>query len=485
MEKNFRITENNVKEYVCKMAEWIKQKLESAGANGVVLGMSSGVDCSVVSRLCQVAQVNVHLVIMPYGDTMDKSKSYEHAMEFINKFKFNYHIFNIKPSVDDLKITEGSKKNQLAEVNLRPRVRMTYLYQYAQLNNLLVIGTSNLSERTVGYSTKWGDGASDLNPLANITKREVYILAKYLQIPECIINKKPSAELWEGQNDEEELGITYEKIDNFILNGTTGNEEEDHLIKSKKQSAVHKIEPIPTFNEKVSKIAIIVAVDQELAAMKQKLDKIEEKKLRDLTYYEGTINNKEYILIKSGIGKVNAARTTQMLIDTFELDYIINIGSAGSLNDDLDIGDIVIGEELVQHDFDTTAFGDEKGYITGAGKIFKSNEVLVQKYKEYSLENDLNYKIIAGTIASGDIFLTEKNMKEKIRSKFGADCVEMEGAAIAQICMLNKVPFIVIRSISDKPNGSNQMDYNKFADMASKRCAELIVNTTKSYNKTN
>jgi len=225
----------------------------------------------------------------------------------------------------------------------------------------------------------------------------------------------------------------------------------------------------------ISKIAIIVAVDQELEAIKHKFEKIEENKLRDLTYYEGSINGKEYIIIKSGIGKVNAARTTQMLIDKFDLEYIVNIGSAGSLNDDLEIGDIVIGKSLVQHDFDTTAFGDEKGYITGAGKIFKSNEELVEKYRKYVQENNLDYQAKVGTIASGDIFLTEKTMKEKIRSKFGADCVEMEGAAIAQICTLNKVPFIVIRSISDKPNGSNQMDYNKFADMAARRVADLIA----------
>ncbi len=247
--KKFIITESNVKEYVCKIAEWIKNKVENAKAQGVVLGMSSGVDCSVVSRLCQEAQIDTHLVMMPYGDTMEKSKSYEHAMELINKFNFKYHVFNIKPAVDSLKITQDSENMELAQANLRPRMRMTYLYQYAQINNLLVIGTGNLSERTIGYFTKWGDGGCDLNPLANITKREVYILAKHLQIPESIINKKPSAELWEGQNDEDELGITYEKIDNFILNGTTGNEKDDCLIKLKKERASHKINPIPTYNE--------------------------------------------------------------------------------------------------------------------------------------------------------------------------------------------------------------------------------------------
>ena len=116
------------------------------------------------------------------------------------------------------------------------------------MNNLLVIGTSNLSERTVGYFTKWGDGGSDINPMGMLTKREVYILAKYLGIPECIIKKKPSADLWEGQTDEEELGIKYEQIDEFILNGTSGDEETDNLIKIKNERAMHKLNPIPIFN---------------------------------------------------------------------------------------------------------------------------------------------------------------------------------------------------------------------------------------------
>ena len=242
---NFIITNQNVEEYVCKIAEWIKERVQAAGAKGVVLGMSSGVDCSVVARLCKEAQINTHLVLMPYGDSMEKTESYKHAMELINKFQFDYHIFNIKPAVDIIKI-EGSNNN-LAESNIKPRVRMTYLYQYAQINNLLVIGTSNLSERTIGYFTKWGDGASDLNPLGNITKKEVYILAEYLQIPESITNKKPSAELWEGQTDEDDIGISYENIDKYILEGTTGKEAIDNLIRKKHETTLHKLNQIPMF----------------------------------------------------------------------------------------------------------------------------------------------------------------------------------------------------------------------------------------------
>ena len=256
-DKNFVITEENVNKYCNKIGIWIKNAIENARANGVVLGMSSGVDCSVVARLCQNAGINTHLILMPYGEDMSNSKSYSDAMELINKFKFDYHIFDIKPAVDALQISgnseiieNSSKTNiELSKANIRPRVRMTYLYQYAQIKNLLVIGTSNLSERTVGYSTKWGDGASDLNPLGMVTKKEVYILAKYLQLPDCIINKKPSAGLWEGQTDEEELGIKYEQIDEYILNGTCGDEQIDNIIKIKNQRAMHKLNPIPIFSD--------------------------------------------------------------------------------------------------------------------------------------------------------------------------------------------------------------------------------------------
>ena len=255
--KNFVITEKNASNYCKEIGEWIKELIKNAKANGVVLGMSSGVDCSVVARLCQEAGINTHLVLMPYGEDMNNTKSYSDAMELISKFKFDYHVFDIKPTVDSLQIEDESdvlknanKTNiELSKANIRPRVRMTYLYQYAQIKNLLVIGTSNLSERTVGYFTKWGDGGSDLNPIGMLTKMEVYILAKYLQIPDCIINKKPSAGLWEGQTDEAELGMTYEQIDEFILNGTSGDEQIDNMIAQKKQRAMHKLNQIPIFNK--------------------------------------------------------------------------------------------------------------------------------------------------------------------------------------------------------------------------------------------
>lgn len=224
----------------------------------------------------------------------------------------------------------------------------------------------------------------------------------------------------------------------------------------------------------MERIVVIAAMDEELDAIKRKLENVEIVEAKNLKIFKGNKDNKEYIICKSGVGKVNASRTTQIMVDLFEPTYIVNVGSAGALNNDLQIGDIVIGKELVQHDFDITAFGHEKGYISETGKYFESDSKLVEDYKQKMDIKKNEYKSIVGVIASGDIFCTNVDMKNKIKQKFNADCVEMEGAAIAQVCKLNNIPFIGIRSISDTPNGNNQIDFEKFLKTASERCAELI-----------
>jgi len=222
-------------------------------------------------------------------------------------------------------------------------------------------------------------------------------------------------------------------------------------------------------------VLIITATDEEIEAIKAKFKNLEEIKIKDLKCWIGKSNEKKYILTKAGIGKVNAARVTQLLIDSFDFEYVINIGAAGAVNELLEIGDIVIGEKLVQHDFDTTAFGDERGYITGVGKYFESNEKLIKACSEVIENSKINIKSIFGIIATGDVFCTKNEIKEYIRNDFKADCVEMEGAAIAQVCTLNRIPFLVIRSISDKLNGNNQIDYNEFAKLAAERVANFVL----------
>lgn len=218
-------------------------------------------------------------------------------------------------------------------------------------------------------------------------------------------------------------------------------------------------------------IGIITAELQELEAIKVLMDNVSEIDIYNLKIFNGKISNRNCLLVRGGVGKVNSARTTQILTDKFDLEYVINLGSAGALNDDLNIGDIVIGEKLVQHDFDVTAFGREKGFIPETGKLFESDYNLLRKCNNLEIQNQ---KVSLGTIASGDIFCTDVNMKEKIRKKFDADCVEMEGASIAQVCFLNSIPFIVVRSISDTPNGKNQVDFDEYLKVASKNCAEFV-----------
>ena len=147
------------------------------------------------------------------------------------------------------------------------------------------------------------------------------------------------------------------------------------------------------------------------------------------------------------------------------------------MNDNLEIGDIVIGKKLVQHDFDLTAIGHSKGYISDElGREFISDNSLVKKCDDI-INNDLsNTNVKIGTIATGDVFCNKVSLKEEVVKEFGADCIEMEGAAIAQVCTLCSIPFIVIRSISDKPNGHNEIDFNTYLNMSVKRYQKLIKN---------
>ena len=225
----------------------------------------------------------------------------------------------------------------------------------------------------------------------------------------------------------------------------------------------------------MKKYGIIAAMQEEMKEIENIMAEKENKKIYELNFITGKINSTQVVLVEAGIGKVNAARTTQILIDNFNIDAIINVGSAGSCNDELDIGDIVIGKEQVQHDFDITAFGHPKGFISNVGQYVESDEALIEKMKQtISKMQDDEFKIKIGIIASGDIFCTELKMKEKIRTKFNADAIEMEGAAIAQVCKLDNIPFIIIRSISDKPNGNNHITFDQFLEKASKRCAKII-----------
>ena len=177
---------------------------------------------------------------------------------------------------------------------------------------------------------------------------------------------------------------------------------------------------------------------------------------------------KEFIskcfLVESGMGKVNAARSTQILIDKMNVDIILNVGVAGSVSRDINKCDIVIGEKLVQHDFDLTLLNFEKGLIPNVGKYVDCDENLVKIAKNVKMDT----KVVSGIISSGDIFISEEKMGAKINKKFGALCVEMEGASIAQVCHLCNIPFLVIRAISDSPyEKDNHLTFEEFLNISS------------------
>lgn len=225
----------------------------------------------------------------------------------------------------------------------------------------------------------------------------------------------------------------------------------------------------------MKKIGIVVAMDEEFETVKDKMIDIKTKQIYKLVFTIGKIGRKECILVKSGVGKVHSARTTQVMLDNFDLECIINVGAAGSINNESEIGDVVIGKEVVQHDFDITAFGHEKGYITGIGNSIKCNNELVDKLNKI-LKNQpkQNYKIKFGIVATGDIFCDDISMKDKIRTKFNADVVDMECAAIGQVAYLNDIPFIAIRGVSDTPNGHNASTFDENLKLASERCTEVL-----------
>ena len=224
------------------------------------------------------------------------------------------------------------------------------------------------------------------------------------------------------------------------------------------------------------KIGIITAMQEEYEAIEKIVQEKRTKQILGINFIEGIIKNKECVLVQCGVGKVNAARTTQIMIDNFEIECIFNLGSAGAINNELKIGDVVIGKNVYQHDFDITAFNHNKGYVPGVGDKIECDKNLVNKF-EQTIKNikDKNYQIKIGAVATGDIFLTEEWMKNKIRKKFDADIVDMECGAIAQVAYLDNIPVIVVRSISDVPNGENGNTFDENLELASERAAEVLV----------
>ncbi len=212
----------NVEQIADKLVSWIKEKTLAAGCKGVVIGMSGGLDSSVVAVLCQRAfPQNVLGVIMPcHSSPEDK----EHALAVAGKFSIKTEVVTLDPVFDALrKALPGDKAEtggrELAEANLKARLRMVTLYYFANQLGYMVAGAGNRSELSVGYFTKYGDGGVDILPLGELVKREVRELAGFLGVPQPIIDKPPSAGLWQGQTDEGEMGLSYEALDQYLVSG--------------------------------------------------------------------------------------------------------------------------------------------------------------------------------------------------------------------------------------------------------------------------
>ncbi len=225
---------------------------------------------------------------------------------------------------------------------------------------------------------------------------------------------------------------------------------------------------------------IIGAMDEEVEAILNILQDKEYFEYYNIKYWEGNINGVKCVVGQSGIGKVNAARCTQIMIDKFKISSIINIGSAGGLKPELEIGDIVISTSCVYHDVDLTAFGHEKGYITGIDdRYIKADQGLIEHCKNSMQKiTEKKYDILMGPIATGDQFNNDPQKQAAIYKEFGAYCGDMEAAAIAHVCLLSEIPYIVIRSISDTPGSEAHIAFNKFLKLASVRCAEFLEQFT-------
>ncbi len=222
-------------------------------------------------------------------------------------------------------------------------------------------------------------------------------------------------------------------------------------------------------------VGIIGAMDQEVAQLKEQMKSVSVKEKASMVFFQGTINGKPAVVVQSGIGKVNAGICTQILIDDYHVDCVINTGIAGSLKNEINIGDIVISTDTLQHDVDATNFGYKLGYIPGMDThSFPADETLRTIAEKACHEANPELGVFQGRVVSGDQFIADADRKKTLIEEFQGYCTEMEGAAIAQAAYLNKVPYVVIRAISDKADNSASVDYPTFERQAISHSVKLV-----------
>lgn len=222
-------------------------------------------------------------------------------------------------------------------------------------------------------------------------------------------------------------------------------------------------------------IGIIGAMDEEVSQIVEVMAVTEKYEKASMVFYKGTLSGKDVVIVRSGIGKVNAAVCTQILADHFDADYVINTGIAGSLKAEIDIADVVLSSDVLHHDMDATGFGYAPGQIPRMDVLsFKADERLIELARTVCSKVVPEIGVHVGRVVSGDQFISDKQVKERIVKNFEGYCTEMEGAAIAQTAYLNGIPFLILRAISDKADDSATMDYPAFEKMAIENSVKII-----------
>lgn len=227
-------------------------------------------------------------------------------------------------------------------------------------------------------------------------------------------------------------------------------------------------------------IGIIGAMEEEVAILKEKMSDVTVLEKAGMEFYKGTLGGHPAVVVRSGIGKVNAGICTQILADLFQVEAVINTGVAGSLKAEINIGDIVLSTDTMQHDVDAREFGDPLGQIPRMDTLtFSADEALRAAALKVCREVNPEIQVFEGRVASGDQFVADKETKDKIIANTQAYCTEMEGAAIGQAAYLNKIPYLVIRAISDKADDSAHVDYPTFEREAIRHTVNLVENMMK------
>ncbi|KAA6451203.1 5'-methylthioadenosine/S-adenosylhomocysteine nucleosidase [Bacillus swezeyi] len=230
------------------------------------------------------------------------------------------------------------------------------------------------------------------------------------------------------------------------------------------------------------KIAVIGAMEEEVTILRSKLEQTHQEVIANCEFTSGLYEGKEVVLLKSGIGKVNAAMSTTILLDRFKPDVVINTGSAGGFHHSLDVGDIVISTDVRHHDVDVTAFNYEYGQVPNLPAAYEADGTLVTTAEEEASELG-HIQVVKGTIATGDSFMSDPERVAFIRGKFqDLYAVEMEAAAVAQVCHQFDTPFVVIRALSDIAGKESEVSFDKFLEQAAKHSTDLVLRMIKRIN---